>query len=191
MPIFDFDESPVRDTITDVYKVLLKNRKVWLAGDVDETSIYQVCTELQALDIDSHEPIELFINSPGGCVASGLGLIDLMDHIKSPVHTIAMGDAMSMGAYILAAGEPGHRYASRSSRIMIHQISSSSCGETDDMEISVEETKRCQEYLLKLFAKQCGKSYRKVKRDVKKDYFMSAKAATKYGDKGLIDKILK
>ncbi len=186
------DPDPTRDTQDNVYKALLENREVWLAGDIDSTSVFQVITEIQVLTkMDPKAPIILYINSPGGSVYDGCGLMDIIKCSPAPVHTVCMGHAMSMAAHILSAGEPGHRYITPTSTVMIHQVSSITAGKTDDMEVSVEEMKRLEDLMNKQICKDAGVRMTKLKKDTVNDFYLSATDAIVYGRKGLADKIYK
>lgn len=187
-----FDDGPTRDTVSDVYTSLLKNRKIWLVGEIDEASCFQIITEIQSLNqVDRESPIHLYINSPGGCVYSGCGVIDMIEHSDAPIYTYCFGHAMSMAAHILAAGEYGHRYITFHSTVMIHQVSSSGFGKTEDMEVSVEEMKRIEDRLHKTFSKHTGATASRLKKDMKADFYLSPENALKYGRKGIVDHIIK
>lgn len=172
----------------DIYSRLLKERIIFLGTGVDDNVANVIVAQLLFLQSqDSKKPIHLYINSPGGSVTAGMAIYDTMQFINPPVHTYCMGQAASMGALLLTAGEKGHRYALPSSRVMIHQPSGGSRGQATDMEISLKEILRMKEELSRIIAKASGQTYKKVAKDCERDYFMSAKEAKDYG---LIDAVL-
>jgi ATP-dependent Clp protease, protease subunit len=172
----------------DIFSALFEDRIVYLYGPVTNDSATIVSAQLILLDNkDSTKPIMLYINSPGGSVYDGLGIADTMEHIKSPVWTLGFGHCMSMGAYLLAAGEPGHRFAMRRTRIMIHQPSGGSQGQATEIEISANEILYLKKTLNEDLARFTGQTVRQIGKDVERDNFMSAADAKKYG---LIDRIV-
>jgi ATP-dependent Clp protease, protease subunit len=172
----------------DIFSALFEDRIVMMYGPVTNETATIICAQLMLLDNkDSKKPIMLYINSPGGSVYDGLGIADTMEHIKSPVWTLCFGHGMSMGAYLLAAGDPGHRYATRRARIMIHQPSGGSQGQATEIEISANEILYLKRTLNEDLARFTGKTVRQIGKDVERDNFMSAAEAKKYG---LIDHIL-
>jgi ATP-dependent Clp protease protease subunit len=139
---------------------------------------------------DSEKEIQMYINSPGGEVSSGLAILDTMNHISSPISTICLGMAMSFGAVLLAAGTPGKRFSLPNSRIMIHQplIRGGGIeGQATDIEIEAKEMTHCKTSLIKILAENCNQPYEKVLQDCERNYYMSAEEAVKYG---LIDKVV-
>lgn len=169
---------------------LYKARKIFLWSDVNDESAKAVVTRLLSLDIDNHEEeIVLYINSPGGSVHDGMAIYDAMLAIKAPVSTVCMGMAMSMGSFLLAAGEPGRRFAWPHARIMIHQplIMGTVTGTATDLDIRAKETIRLREELNGLYAEHTGQDVEKIAKDTDRDFFMSAAEAKKYG---LIDDVI-
>lgn len=166
---------------------LLNDRIVMLTGEVNEVTMLSITSQLLYLNNESHEEITLIINSPGGSVYDGLQLYDTINMIEAPVKTICMGLAASMGAFLLSSGVKGRRFASKSSRIMIHGVSSGTHGVIHDMEIDMKETKFLHDYLCTKIAEHCNQKVQKVKKDVNRDFWMSAEQALKYG---LIDGIV-
>jgi ATP-dependent Clp protease protease subunit len=136
---------------------------------------------------NTSKPINLYISSPGGSISAGMGIYDTMQYIKPPVHTMCVGQAASMGAFLLAAGEPGHRYALPHSRIMIHQPLGGAQGQATDIEIHAREIIRLRDELNTLLSKLTGQSLEVINHDTDRDNFMTAKEARKYG---LIDYIV-
>jgi ATP-dependent Clp protease, protease subunit len=171
----------------DIYSRLLKDRIIFL-GDAIEDHIANLIIA-QLLFLESEDPekdIQLYINSPGGVVTSGMAIYDTVRYLRAPVSTICIGQAASMGAVLLAAGAPGKRYALPNSRIMIHQGSGGFRGNTPDVEIQMREMLHLTDRLMHILAEHTGQEFEKVKRDSERDYFMSAEDAKAYG---LIDEV--
>ena len=169
---------------------LYKARKIFLWSDVNDESAKAVVTRLISLDIeDPKEEIVLYINSPGGSVTEGMAIYDAMLAIEAPVSTVCMGMAMSMGSFLLAAGEPGRRFAWPHARIMIHQplIMGTVTGTATDLDIRAKETIRLREELNELYAKHTGQDVEKIAKDTDRDFFMSAQEAKEYG---LLDDVI-
>jgi ATP-dependent Clp protease protease subunit len=163
---------------------LYKARKIFLWSDVNDESAKAVVTRLISLDIeDPKEEIVLYINSPGGSVTEGMAIYDAMLAIEAPVSTVCMGMAMSMGSFLLAAGEPGRRFAWPHARIMIHQplIMGTVTGTATDLDIRAKETIRLRGELNELYAKHTGRDVEKIANDTDRDFFMSAQEAKEYG----------
>ena len=169
---------------------LYKARKIFLWSDVNDESAKAVVTRLISLDIeDPKEEIVLYINSPGGSVTEGMAIYDAMLAIEAPVSTVCMGMAMSMGSFLLAAGEPGRRFAWPHARIMIHQplIMGTVTGTATDLDIRAKETIRLRGELNELYAKHTGQDVEKIANDTDRDFFMSAQEAKEYG---LLDDVI-
>jgi ATP-dependent Clp protease, protease subunit len=172
----------------DIYSRLLKDRLVFVVGPIDDYMANIVVAQLLFLESENPEKeINLYINSPGGVVTSGLAIYDTMQFIKPDVSTICTGQAASMGAVLLAAGAKGKRYCLPHARVMIHQPLGGVQGQASDMEIHVRETLGVRDRLNKILAKHSGQSVDKIKQDTDRDNFLSAADAVEYG---LIDKIL-
>lgn len=173
----------------DIYSRLLKDRIIFLGSPVDDNVANLVIAQLLLLDSqDSQKDINLYINSPGGIVTSGLAIYDTMQYIKSKVTTICVGMAASIAAVLLASGEKGKRYALPNSRIMLHQPSISGLsGVAADVEIHAQELLKWRKKLNEILAQTTGKSVDKIKKDSDRDYFMNPEEAKNYG---LIDEIL-
>ena len=182
------EQTPRGERAYDIYSRLLKDRIVLLGFPIDDHIANLIVAQLLFLESeDPEKDIYLYINSPGGVVTAGLAIYDTMQYIKPDVCTICMGQAASMGAFLLAAGTKGKRYALPSSRIMIHQPLGGFQGQATDIEIHAREILRLKKYLNEKLAEFTGKSVKKVEKDTERDYFMSAEEAKEYG---LIDKVL-
>ena len=169
---------------------LYKARKIFLWSDVNDESAKAVVTRLLSLDTeDPKEEIVLYINSPGGSVTDRMALYDAMQAISAPVSTVCMGMAMSMGSFLLAAGEPGRRFAWPHARIMIHQplIMGTITGTATDLDIRAKETIRLRGELNELYAQHTGQDVDKIEADTDRDFFMSAEEAKEYG---LLDDVI-
>ena len=181
------EKSATGERAYDLYSRLLKDRIIFLGEDVNEHSMNLCIMQMLFLDReDSHAPIELYINSPGGSVVDGLALYDVMHTISAPVNTTCVGTAASMGAVLLTGGT-GTRSALPHSRIMIHQVSSGYRGTAADINIQVKETNKLYEQLLEILANKSGQTVKKLRNDCDRDYYMSAEEAKAYG---LIDAVI-
>ncbi|WP_461215224.1 ATP-dependent Clp endopeptidase proteolytic subunit ClpP [Neisseria gonorrhoeae] len=174
----------------DIYSRLLKERIVFLVGPVTDESANLVVAQLLFLESENPDKdIFFYINSPGGSVTAGMSIYDTMNFIKPDVSTLCLGQAASMGAFLLSAGEKGKRFALPNSRIMIYQplISGGLGGQASDIEIHARELLKIKEKLNRLMAKHCGRDLADLERDTDRDNFMSAEEAKEYG---LIDQVL-
>ena len=172
----------------DIFSRLLKDRIIFLSEDVNQTSASLVIAQLLFLESeDPDKEISLYINSPGGSVTDGLGIIDTMNYIKCDVSTICMGMAASMGAFLLAAGAKGKRLALPNSDIMIHQPSGGAQGQATDMEIHTRHILDMKQRLNQILADNTGQPIDVIARDTNRDNFMTAQQALEYG---LIDKVI-
>jgi len=172
----------------DIYSRLLKERIIFLGGGIDDHVANLVIAQLLFLEAeDADKDIHLYINSPGGVVTAGMAIFDTMRYIKAPVSTICVGQAASMGAFLLAAGEKGKRFSLGHSRIMIHQPLGGFQGQATDINIHAKEILRMKDELNALLAEMTGQQVAKVEADTERDYFMSAEDAKEYG---LIDAIV-
>ena len=172
----------------DIYSRLLQDRIVLLGGEVTDESANLIVAQLLFLQSqDAKKTINMYINSPGGSVTAGLAIYDTMQFISCPVATYCIGQAASMGAVLLTAGEKGKRFALPNARIMIHQPWGGAEGKASDIEITAKEILRLKERLNHILADHAGKSYEDVVRDTDRDYFMSADEAAAYG---LIDRVV-
>lgn len=172
----------------DIYSRLLKERIVFLGGEINDAVADLVIAQLLFLESeDPDKDIHLYINSPGGVVTSGMAIFDTMRYIKAPVSTICIGQAASMGALLLTAGEKGKRFALPHARIMIHQPLGGFHGQATDIKIHAEEILRMKHELNGILSTLSGQSLDKVENDTERDYFMSAEDARNYG---LIDAVM-
>ena len=172
----------------DIYSRLLKERIIFLVGTVND-NIASLVTA-QFLFLESENPkkeIFFYINSPGGLVTSGLGIYDTMQYIKSPVSTLCIGQASSMGSFLLAAGEKGKRFSLPNSRIMVHQPSAGFQGQATDIQIHAKEILSLKERLNKIYSQHTGKSIKEISQALERDKFMTAEEAK---DFGLIDSVV-
>ncbi|WP_394176204.1 ATP-dependent Clp endopeptidase proteolytic subunit ClpP [Thalassotalea litorea] len=173
----------------DIYSRLLKERVIFLCGQVEEHMANLIVAQLLFLESESPEKdIYLYINSPGGSVTAGMAIYDTMNFIKPNVSTVCMGQAASMGAFLLSAGEKGKRYCLPNSRVMIHQPLGGFQGQASDFEIHAKEILSIKERLNRLLAEHTGQPFEKVAEDTDRDNFLSADDAVEYG---LVDGILK
>lgn len=173
----------------DIYSRLLKDRIIMLSGDIDDNVASSIVAQLLFLEAeDPQKDVFLYINSPGGSVTSGFSIYDTMSYIKPDICTICVGQAASMGAFLLSCGTKGKRYALPNARIMIHQPLGGTRGQASDIEIQAREILRLKGILNEILAKNTGQSVKKIVADCERDYYMSADEAAKYG---LIDSIMK
>lgn len=174
----------------DIYSRLLKERIIFLVGPVNDDSANLVVAQLLFLESENPDKdIFLYINSPGGSVTAGMSIFDTMNFIKPDVSTLCLGQAASMGAFLLSAGTKGKRFALPNSRVMIHQplISGGLGGQASDIEIHARELLKLKDKLNRLLAKHTGQDLEKIERDTDRDNYMSAEEAQKYG---LIDQVI-
>ena len=174
----------------DIYSRLLKERIIFLVGPVDDHTANLVVAQLLFLESENPDKdIYFYINSPGGSVTAGMSIYDTMKFIKPDVQTLCLGQAASMGAFLLSAGTKGKRFALPNSRVMIHQplISGGLGGQASDIEIHARELLKLTEKLNQMLAEHTGKSLEQIERDTDRDNFMSAQEAADYG---LIDKVI-
>jgi ATP-dependent Clp protease, protease subunit len=173
----------------DIYSRLLRERIVFLNGEVNDVVSALVCAQLLFLEADNpNKPIHLYINSPGGMITSGLAMYDTMQYIKAPVHTVCMGTARSMGSFLLMAGRPGERAALPNASLHVHQPLGGFQGQASDILIHAEEMLKTKRRVIRLYAEHCRRSLEEVERTLDRDHFMSAEEALEWG---LIDRILK
>ncbi|MGQ9686126.1 MAG: ATP-dependent Clp endopeptidase proteolytic subunit ClpP [Thiobacillaceae bacterium] len=172
----------------DIYSRLLKERVVFLVGPVNDTTANLVVAQLLFLESENPDKdIYFYINSPGGSVTAGMGIYDTMQFIKPDVSTLCIGQAASMGAFLLAAGAKGKRYALPNSRVMIHQPMGGFQGQASDIEIHAREILYLRSRLNSLLSQHTGQPLEVIERDTDRDFFMAAEAAVEYG---LVDKVL-
>ncbi len=172
----------------DIYSRLLKDRIIMLSGEVNDAVASSVVAQLLFLEADDPEKdIYFYINSPGGVVTAGMSMFDTMNYIKPDICTICIGQAASMGAFLLSAGTPGKRFALPNARIMIHQPSGGAQGQSTDIQIQAKEIQRLKDNLNELLAKHTKQDVKKVEEDTERDNFMSAQEACDYG---LVDEVI-
>ena len=173
----------------DIYSRLLKDRIVFLSGEIDDGTANTVVAQLLFLEMDNPSAdISLYINSPGGSVTAGMAIYDTMQYIKSPVRTVCIGMAASMGAFLLMAGEKGKRMALPNAEVMIHQPSGGAQGQATDVTIRAEWLLKTKHKMNRMMAEMTGQPLEKVAADSERDYFMEAQEALNYG---IIDEIFK
>lgn len=172
----------------DIYSRLLKERVIFLVGEVNDASANLIVAQMLFLESENPDKdIHLYINSPGGSVTAGLAIYDTMQFIKPDVTTLCTGFAASMGAFLLAAGAKGKRNSLPNSRVMIHQVSGGFRGQASDIEIHAKEALFLKRRLNEIMARHTGQSYETIERDTDRDNFLSAEEALKYG---IIDRVL-
>lgn len=172
----------------DIFSRLLRERIIFLGSEIDDDVANSVVAQLLLLDSENPEKdIMLYINSPGGVITAGLAIYDTMQLIKADVSTICLGDAASMGAFLLSGGTKGKRLALPNSRIMIHQPLGGAKGQATDIEIEAKEILRMKTMLSTLMAEHTGQTVERIKQDTERDNFMTAQQALEYG---LIDKVV-
>ena len=185
---FVVEQSHRGERAWDIYSRLLKDRIVFLGTPINDAVANVIIAQL--LFLESEDPdrdVHLYINSPGGAVTAGLGIYDTMQYIRPKISTICIGQAASMGAVLLAGGEPGMRFALPNARVMIHQPLGGAQGQASDIEIQAREVLRMKEMLNDILARHSGKSREDVVQDTDRDYFMTAEEAREYG---IIDEVL-
>jgi ATP-dependent Clp protease protease subunit len=182
------EQTPRGERAYDIYSRLLKDRIILLGTPIDDHVANLIVAQLLFLEAeDPEKDIFMYINSPGGVVTAGFAIYDTMNYIKPDVVTICMGQAASMGAFLLSAGAKGKRYALPNARIMIHQPLGGFQGQATDIEIHAREILRLKRMLNEYLAKHTGQPIEKIEADTERDYFMSAEEAKEYG---LIDKVI-
>ncbi len=173
----------------DIFSRLLKDRIIFVDGEINDQNADIVVAQILYLESENPDKdISIYINSPGGSVTAGLAIYDTMQYVKCPIQTICLGQAASMGAFLLAGGSKGKRIALPSSRIMIHQPSGGASGQESDFSIHTKELIRMKKLSIKHFAECTGKSEEQVAKDMERDFFMTADEALEYG---IIDKVMR
>ena len=182
------EQTPRGERSFDIYSRLLKERIVFLVGPVNDSVASLVTAQLLFLESeDPKKEISLYINSPGGLVTAGLGIYDTMQYIKPDVSTLCIGQAASMGSFLLAAGEKGKRFSLPNSRIMVHQPSAGFQGQATDIEIHANEVLSLKKRLNQIYSKHTGKSEDEIKIALERDNFMTSENAKEFG---LIDQVV-
>ena len=181
------EKTPYGERAYDVYSRLLKDRVIFLRGEVNEALANSIVAQLLFLEMeDPDAEISMYINSPGGSVTDGMAIFDTMRYIKPKVRTVCLGMAASMGAFLLMAGEPCMRLALPNSEVMIHQPSGGASGQATDVQLHAEWLLRTKNKMNALMSEMTHQPLEKIQRDVERDYFMTAEEALKYG---IIDEI--
>jgi ATP-dependent Clp protease protease subunit len=172
----------------DIYSRLLKDRIIFLGAPIDDFFANLIIAQLLFLEAeDPEKDINLYVNTPGGSVTAGLGIYDTMQYVKPPINTICLGQAASMGAFLLTAGTKGKRFALPNARVMIHQPMGGFQGQATEIDIHAREILKIRERLNEIMAKHTGQPLEKIAQDTERDYFMSAEEAKRYG---LIDEVI-
>lgn len=182
------EKSSNKEYAYDLYSRLLKDRIIFINGEINDNIASIVVSELLYLDALNHDDIFLYINSPGGSVTSGFAIYDTMNYIKSDVRTIVVGIAASMGAFLLSSGTPGKRCALPNAEIMIHQPLGGAKGQATEIQIAAEHILRTKKKLNEILAENTGKPLEIIEKDTDRDNYMTAQEAKEYG---LIDDIVK
>jgi ATP-dependent Clp protease protease subunit len=176
------EQSSRGERAFDIFSRLLRERIVFLNGPIDDGVSALVCAQLLFLESENpKKEISMYVNSPGGIVTSGLAIYDTMQYIKSPVSTVCMGMAASMGSFLLMAGAAGQRIALPNARIMLHQPSGGFSGQASDIERHAEDIIRTKRRLNEIYAKHCGRTYEEVERTLDRDHFMNSLEAKDWG----------
>ena len=182
------EQSSRGERAFDIFSRLLRERIIFLGTEIDDDIANSIVAQLLLLDAENPEKdIMLYINSPGGVITAGMAIFDTIRHIRSDVNTICIGEAASMGAFLLGAGTPGKRMSLPNARIMIHQPSGGARGQATDIQIEAAEIARIKKQMNELMAKHTGQSFKKIEQDSERDFYMSAQEAKEYG---LIDKVV-
>ena len=172
----------------DIYSRLLKERVIFLVGPVNDMTANLVVAQLLFLESENPDKdIYLYINSPGGSITAGMGIYDTMRFVKPDVSTLCVGQAASMGAFLLAAGAKGKRFSLPNSKVMIHQPSGGSQGQATEIEIAAREILKTREQMNKIMAERTGQPLEKIARDTERDYYMTADEAKDYG---VVDQVI-
>ena len=187
VPSLDEGETAVPVGMNPIFTRLLKNRIIWLGGEVKDENANEICAEMLMLAADdSSSDIWLYINSPGGSITAGMAIYDTMNYIKCNVRTVVIGMAASMAAFLLMAGEKGKRLALPNSEVMIHQPSGGASGQATDVQLHAQWLLRTKNKMNTLMSEMTGQPLEKVQQDVERDYFMTAQEALEYG---IVDQI--
>ncbi len=182
------EKTPLGERAYDIYSRLLKDRIIFVYGEIRDESINTIIAQLLFLESeDPEKDITLYVNTPGGSVMAGLALIDTMNLVKPDISTVCVGTAASMGSVILASGTLGKRFILPNSEVMIHQVMGGAQGQASDMEITIKQVLKAKKTLIKILSETTGNPEKKLEKDMDRDYYMTAQEAKKYG---LVDRIL-
>ncbi len=183
------EKSGYGERAYDIYSRLLKERIIFLGGPIVDQVANSIIAQLLFLDHeDSKKDIKLYLNTPGGSVTAGLAVYDTIQHVKSPVSTICVGMAASMGAVLLGAGQKGKRFALPNSEILLHQVMGGAEGQATEIEITAKQIVKIKDKLNQILAKHTGQKLDKIERDTDRDFYLTSQEAKDYG---LIDEIIK
>lgn len=180
------DKEDDGERSSDIFSRLLKDRIVFIVGEIDDSLSNSVIAQLLYLDSLNHDDISIYINSPGGSVSSGLAIYDTMNFVRSDISTVCMGIAASMGAFLLSSGTKGKRFILPNADVMIHQVLGRSEGQASDIKIATDRILNLKNRLNKILAKNTGKNIKAIEKDTDRDNYLSAQEAIDYG---LVDKI--
>ena len=175
------------ERVYDIYSRLLKDRIIFIGGEIDDCLANAVISELLFLDSQGNDEISIYINSPGGSITAGMAIYDTMSYVKSPISTICVGMAASMASVLLASGDTGKRYILPNSEVMIHQPLGGVNGQATEIKIVADRILFLRNKLNKLLSKKTGQDIKKIEKDTERDHYLTAKEALEYG---LVDKIL-
>lgn len=175
------------ERVYDIYSRLLKDRIIFIGGEIDDDLANAVISELLFLDSQSNDEISIYINSPGGSITAGMAIYDTMNFVKSPISTICVGMAASMASVLLACGDKGKRYILPNSEVMIHQPLGGVNGQATEIKIVADRILYLRGKLNKLLADKTGQNIKRIEKDTERDYYLTANEALEYG---LVDKIL-
>lgn len=182
------EKSQFGERAFDIYSRLLRDRIIFLGGPIDDTIANLIMAQLLFLESENDKKdIQIYVNSPGGSVSAGLAIYDTMKHIKPDVSTICIGMAASMGAFLLAGGTKGKRFALPNSRVMLHQVMGGTEGQASDIEIQAKEILRIKKLMNDILAANTGQKIDRIEKDTDRDFWMSAEESRQYG---IVDKIL-
>jgi ATP-dependent Clp protease protease subunit len=183
------EKSQFGERAFDIYSRLLKDRIIFIGGEIDDHMANIVMAELLFLESeDQKEDISIYINSPGGSVTAGLAIYDTMKHVKPDVSTICIGMAASMGAFLLAGGEKGKRYILPNAKVLLHQVMGGMEGQASDIKIQAEEILKVKDQINKILSSHTGQALTKIEKDTDRDFYMNAEEAKKYG---VVDKVIR
>jgi len=183
------EKSQYGERAYDIYSRLLKERIIFLAGPINDVVANSVIAQMLFLASQNpNKDIQLYINTPGGSVTSGLAIYDTMQYVKCPISTVCIGLAGSMGATLLAAGEKGKRFALPNAEVLLHQVAGGVTGQAVEIEITAKQIIKIKEKLNKILAKHTGQPLAKVEKDTDRDFYLSAEEAKEYG---IIDEVIK
>lgn len=181
------EETPIRATQIDIFSRLMKDRIIWINGPIYDEMASVIQAQLMYLDRAGDTDIQMYIDTPGGSVKAGLGIVDVMNYIACDVQTMNVGMAASMGSILLGAGTKGKRFGLEHSKVMLHKVSGGYQGVFDDMEINFAETKKYNEELFRLLSSYTGHPVKKILKDASRDFWLTPEEAKEYG---IIDDII-